>query len=364
MRQGKVTLSDVASHAGEDEAAAHARLRSLVEQGLVRETNGGSRYSARLATRRGRTLPDEIWDGLSQAEKPNTPGGAAQRRSSNWQGIRGVLLGRRGRSMLAAAPVFGSFAATEWMLLTGSVSFAGLLGFIGVIVVSLVGGIFPVLLLISSRRKGEYVPAAVHRLLGHPVLLGGLYLLFLGNLLLHGLVIWKAPWLRAGAVLVAAGVVAMTVRMVRNGAFSRRVTIELRQDQGAGQAFFTVTANGREPTCHVTLEYRDGARHLQTAVGEIPAFSSLRHAVFEPFADGQRRIPRQLKVRVHMVTPEGDSEAIDASMTVQTGGETKRFDIKLAKGQVLLPLTDPNYRVDIELAKMRDAKSSPRPTFG
>jgi hypothetical protein len=65
-----------------------------------------------------------------------------------------------------------------------------------------------------------------------------------------------------------------------------------------------------------------------------------------------------------MVTPEGDSEAIDASMTVQTGGETKRFDIKLAKGQVLLPLTDPNYRVDIELAKMRDAKSSPRPTFG
>jgi hypothetical protein len=93
----------------------------------------------------------------------------------------------------SVAPVFVPFAAVEWMLITGSGSFAGLLGFIGVIVVSLVAGIYPVLLLVASRRKGDYVPMVVHRWLGHPVLLAGLYLVFLGSLLLHGLVIWDDP---------------------------------------------------------------------------------------------------------------------------------------------------------------------------
>jgi amino acid permease/predicted transcriptional regulator len=361
MRQGDVTLRDVASHAGEDEATVQARLRSLVEQGLVRETDDGSRYTARLAARRGRALPEEIWGALTQGQGFKTPGGTAERRPSHWQGIRSVLLGRRGRLVLGTAPMFMSFAVTEWMLLTGSGSFAGLLGFTGVIVVSLVAGIFPVLLLVASRRKGDYVPRTVYRPLGHPALLAGLYLLFLGSLLLHGLVIWQAPWLRAGAGFVAVVIVAMTVRMVRNGTFGPRLNIEVREDPGQGRTFFTVTANGRESTSQVTLEYDDGARHLQTAGGEIPAFPSLRHAVFEPrFADRARGTPRELKVRVHRVTPEGDSEAIGGSITVQTGGETKRFDIKLANGQVILPLTDATCRVDIELTEMRDAKAQER----
>jgi amino acid permease len=361
MRQGDVTLSDVASHVDQDEAAVQARLRSLVEQGLVRETEGGSRYTARLAARRGRALPDDIWGALSQRQEPRMPGGAAKRGSPAWHGVRGVLLGRRGRFVFGVTPIFASFAVTEWMLLTGSGSFAGLLGFIGVIVVSLVGGIFPVLLLVASRRKGDYVPRVVYRALGHPVLLAGLYLLFLGSLLLHGLVIWKDPWLRAGAVLVAAGIAVMTVRMVRNGTFSPRLNIEVREDRGQGRTFFTITANGRESVGRVTLQYGDGTRHLQTTAGEIPAFSSLRHAVFEQkFVDRARGTPREVTIWVHRVTPEGDSEAIDAYMTVQTGGETKRFDLKLAKGQVILPMTDATCRVDIEPTEMHDAKAQER----
>jgi amino acid permease len=358
VRQGEVTLSDVAIHANEDEAVVRARLRSLVEQGVVQETDGGSRYTARLAARRGQSLPEEIWGALNQGEAPQTSGGA-ERGSSRWHGVRGVVLGPRGRFLLGAAPIFASFVVTEWMLVTGSGSFAGLIGFIGVIVVSLVAGIFPLLLLVASRRKGEYVPTVVYRLLGNPVLLGGLFLLFLGNLLLHGLVIWKAPWVRAGAILMAAGIVAMTVRMVRNGTFSRRMNIEVRDDQGQGRTFFTVTANGRESTSHVTLDYGDGVENLQAAVGEIPAFSSLRHAIFEPeFADRAGGNPRELKVRIHRVTPEGDSEAIGGSILTQTGGQTRRFDIKLANGQVVLPVTDAACRVDIALADTRDGKPS------
>jgi DNA-binding transcriptional ArsR family regulator len=358
MRQGGVTASEAASHVGEDQSAAAARLTALTDQGLVQKTESGSHFTARLAPRRRRALPEEIWNALSQEPKPRDPGGAAKRRSPHWQGVRGALLGRRGRLMLGAAPVFASFAVTEWMLLTGSGSFTGLIGFIGVIVGSLLAGIFPVLLLVASRRKGEYMPRPVHRLLGHPLLLGGVYLLFLGNVLVHGLVIWKEPWLRAGAVLIAAGIVAMTARMARNGTFSRRLNIEMREDKAEGRTFFAITAGGQESTSNITLDYGDSERHLQASAGEIPAFSSLRHAVFEPGPGHEpRQIPYHLKVRVHKVTPDGDSEPIGGSITVQTGGETKRYDIKLAKGQVTLPLTGATCRVDIEPTEMPDPKA-------
>jgi hypothetical protein len=264
----------------------------------------------------------------------------------------------RGRIMLGAAPVFASFAVTQWMLLTGSGSFTGLIGFIGVIVGSLLAGIFPVLLLVASRRKGEHMPRLVHRLLGHPMLLGGLYLLFLGSVLVHGLVIWKEPWLRAGALLVAAGIVAMTARMIRNGTFSRRLNIEVREDQGEGRTFFAITEDGQQSTSNITLKYGDSERHLQAAAGEIPAFPSLRHAVFEPGpAHPPQRIPHQLKVRAHKVTADGDSEPIGGSITVQAGAETKRYDITLANGQVTLPLTGATCRVDIEPTKTRNPQA-------
>jgi hypothetical protein len=353
MRQGGATASDAASHAGGNEPAVAARLKALTEQGMVQETEPGSRFTARLAPRRRRALPEEIWNALSQEPKTRAATGEAPHRPPQWQGVRGALLGRRGRFVLGAAPVFACFAVTEWLLLTGAGSFAGLIGFIGVIVGSLLAGIFPVLLLVASRRKGEYMPRLVHRLLGHPILLGCLYLLFLGSVLVHGLVIWQEPWLRAGAVLIAAAVVAMTARMVRQGTFSPRLNIEVREDKAEGRAFFAITAGGEESTSNVTLKYRDSERHLQASAGEIPAFSSLRHAVFEPgLPHDPRQTPHQLKVRVHKVTQEGDSEPIGGSITVQTRDETSRYDIMLAKGQLTLPLTGATCRVDIAPADL------------
>jgi hypothetical protein len=47
-------------------------------------------------------------------------------------------------------------------------------------------------------------------------------------------------------------------------------------------------------------------------------------------------------------------------MTVQSGGETKRFDIELTKGEVIVPVTNATCRVDIELTEIRDAKAQER----
>jgi amino acid permease len=357
-RQGGATASEAASHVGENQHAVAARLRALTDQGLLQETASGSRFTARLAPRRRRVLPEHIWGALSHEPATRSPQEGAPRPSPHAQRARSALLGRRGRFMLGAAPVFGCFAVTEWMLLTGSGSFAGLLGFIGVIVVSLLAGVFPVLLLVASRRKGEHMPRTVHRLLGNPLLLGGIYLLFLGSVLVHGLVIWQEPWLRAGAVLVAVGIVAMTIRMARNGTFSRRLNIEVREDRAEGRAFFAITADGQESPGNVTLKYDDSERHLQASAGEIPGFSSVRHALFEPaLARSPQQTPQQLKIQVHTVTPGGGSEPIGGSITVQAGGETKTYDIQLAKGQVTLPLTGATCQVDIQPTEIRHPKT-------
>ena len=155
----------------------------------------------------------------------------------------------------------------------------------------------------------------------------------------------------------------MTARMIRNGTFSRRLNIEVREDQAERRMFFAVTADGQESTTNVTLNYGDSERHLQASAAEIPAFPALRHAVFEPrLGPAPRQKSHQLKVRVHKATSDGDSEPIGGSIAVQTGGTTRRYDIKLAKGQVTLPLTGATCRVDIEPTEIPDQKAQDHDT--
>ena len=56
----------------------------------------------------------------------------------------------------------------------------------------------------------------------------------------------------------------------------------------------------------------------------------------------------------HKVTAEGDSEGIVGLLHVRQGEETGQFDLKLSKGQVLLPGAPGPCQVDIILAKPSD----------
>jgi hypothetical protein len=224
-----------------------------------------------------------------------------------------------------------------------------LLGVIGAVVVPLLGGVFPVLLLVASRQKGERVPGVVYRFLGNPVLLVGIYVLFLISIFVHGLVIWEDPVQRGGALLVGAMVIAMTIAVTLRGAFARRLTVELRQDQSEGeQALFSVTAAGRPAVADVRLKYAEGEERYDAAAREIPAFNSLRQASFR--VQRSADAPTQLKVWAHKVTPED----IAGILHVRQGEVTKRFDLKLSKGQVVLQVASGACQVDITLAEGSD----------
>jgi hypothetical protein len=90
------------------------------------------------------------------------------------------------------------------------------------VVVSLLAGVFPVFLLLADRRKGELIPGVVYKFLGHPLLVVSVYLIALGSVLLHGLVIWEAPLLRVGATCAAMLMLVMGVLLFRSKAFSSR----------------------------------------------------------------------------------------------------------------------------------------------
>ena len=189
---------------------------------------------------------------------------------------RAVWGGVRGRFALALSPVIVVVLVAEWMVLTGTGSFAGILGFLGVMVHSLMSGIFPVLLLVASRRKGEVVPGVSYRALGHPIVVGGIYLLFLGSLLVHGLVIWEEPFMRVGGVLMALLVAAVTLSMLRRDAFAPRAVVELRDDRRReGRPLLAALAGGEPAVGQVRLTDAGSERPLDGGVTELPDLAAL-----------------------------------------------------------------------------------------
>ncbi|UCC64137.1 MAG: hypothetical protein JSV36_03505 [Anaerolineae bacterium] len=341
--QETVRLAQVATHVGQTEAATRTMLKALVEQGFVGEVEveGETHYQPRLVSRRGRQITEGIWQALAENGEATARGGPE---TGFLQQAREALLGERGRFLLSVAPVAAVFVLTEWLLLTGSESFAEPLGFLGVIVISLLGGIFPVLLLIASRRKGEVVPGVVYRSLGHPLLTTGIYLLFLASLFLHGLVIWESPVRRAAALASGLLMLGATLAMARQRAFAARVVVELREDgREQGQATFAITVGGQPAMAEVRLGYADGERRIQAAAGKVLSFSALRYIHFHlPATQAQ-----EVKMWAHRVTPEGDSEGLSARLKACCDGEAAEFDLGLSGGQVVLPLTGKACRLEI-----------------
>src|SRR6266545_328746 len=330
---------------GRDGGAAEA-LESLAERGLVGDAGDGREevFRPRWGARRRRQLPLRVWEALGQlGEPPPKPRRQGER-------VRRAVFGPRGRFILAASPVAAGFLLAEAMLLSGTGSFAGLIGFIGVVVMSLLAGIFPVLLVAASRRKGEHVPRATAGFLGHPALLTVIYILFLAAILVHGLLIWSDALRRAVALLVAAVVVVMTAVLTRRRGFARRMTIEVREElDGGGRALFSVTAGGRPVPADILLSYPAQEVDLRATSARIPSFRELQEIRVRV-----KPLPpiRELKVFVHRVTPDGGSQAVPATVEVREDGQVSRTaDIKAGQSLIVPVRGREELLVDVRLAK-------------
>jgi hypothetical protein len=246
--------------------------------------------------------------------------------------------------MLCIAPVAAIFMVIEWLLLTGQESFAGPLGFLGALAIPLLAGIFPMLMLVASRRKGDLVPGLAFRFLGHPVVVVGVYLLFLVSIFLHGALIWRDPPQRLAALFVGVAVLGMTVVCLRRGMLARRLVVEVRVNQNAGgRAAFSILSSGRPAPADVWLNYDDDERHIAAASGEVRSFLSLRSATFQLPATPAR----ELKVWAHAITPEGVSESLPVLLTMYDGDERREFDLGRSGGQTVIRLAQESRRLEM-----------------
>ena len=351
IRRREASLADLALHTGQEQAIVRARLSPLVEQGYVTEVQAGEevRYRVRLAPRRRRQVPPHIRKALDVPDDIPAGGPAGARVGARDLAgrVQERVLGERGRLLLSASPVLVAFLLAEWLLLTGTESFAALLSLGGVLTATVVGGIFPVLMLIASRRRGELVPGVVYRFLGHPLVLAGIYVLFMGNLILHGLIIWSGSIERASALAVALLVFGATVWTVHRGVFAPRAVVELRDDvRAGGRAALAITVNGRPAAARVGLGYPGHEQTFEAAVCEVATFSSLRHVALQLPAGPAR----ELKVWAHQITLDGESRPVPALLDVSCGQETRRLDLSARGGEALVPLTSAACRLRITLA--------------
>jgi hypothetical protein len=259
-------------------------------------------------------------------------------------GARGIPV----RFLISISPVIVAFLTAEWLIITGRGSFAGLLGFVDAFSLPLVAGVFPVLLLVVTRRKGDFVPSLVLRLLGNPIILAVTYLIFVGGIFIYGLFIFENIVERAITLIVGVVVLVATVVILRRGALSGRLVVELREDQTLGGInMINLTANGQPATAQVCLVNTNGGRQVQSTSGQVRISSGLRSASI-PLPASKAR---ELKVWAHKITPEWRSEVLPARLCVQSDHGMEEFDLASRAGQIVLSNYGEACEIEITLAQ-------------
>lgn len=264
------------------------------------------------------------------ADEPKTP---ARTGVANW--LNQIVESKAGRFGLAVLPVAAVFLVIEWLLFNHQESFTAPISVLGTLAVPLLAGIFPMLMLAAARRKGDYVPTTVFHLLGHPIVMTAIYLLFLFNIFLHGFIIWQDPFQKILAVTIGAVMLIATAVFIRQGAFVHRAVVEVRVERTPEEeASFSVTSSGKPVTADVQLRYLDSEKNVHAATFELEDFSLLRSATFQL----QPNHARELKVWVHLVTLEGNSQRLPARLQVRTGAATREVEADDFNAQMLFPL--------------------------
>jgi amino acid permease len=251
--------------------------------------------------------------------------------------------------MISLAPIFLLFVLVEWMLFTKRESFSGLIGILGVFLVPIMGGIFPMLMLAASRRKGDYTPKLAFGFLGNPLVLTIVYLIYLGSVFVYGVFIWEDPIQRLMAIGVGILMLIVTYLVIRQGAFASRVVIELKVEVSDAdeRATLIIVDAGKPLAGTFKLVYANEERSIKGSEIEIPSYKQLKN-IFVEFSSVSSK---EMKVWLHRVTPEGNSDAIPAALRIKEGDADKAIQLDSNSSHVIMPLTSQVNELEITLNK-------------
>jgi amino acid permease len=240
----------------------------------------------------------------------------------------------RVRFLFSILPMFGVLALAEWLGFTGAGSFASLLGIVSAFSLPLLGGVFPILLLAATRRKGEFVPRTAGRWFGSPLLWAAVYFIFVGIIFVYGVFIFQDLLPRALILSVGILTLGVTVVMLRRGAFHPRLVILVQNDEREPRAArYSIVENGNPTRAQIDLEYA-------TTIQSVHAPS---HAiVWDGLRSLRVRVPshaaRSLKIWALRCTAESAGQGLDTRVEIENGGTTRTVETNAARAEVNVPL--------------------------
>src|SRR5262249_40080104 len=154
----------------------------------------------------------------------------------------------------------------------GTISFTEPLSLVGTLTLPLLGGVFPVMLLLAARRRGMRIPGRNAPLIGNPIVAIAVIGLFLAAVLVFALSIWTEPLEPLAALAVSGAIVVVAALSWRHGAFRPRTVVEYRTEPGPPSlGVVTVVSNGRGLAAHVELTATDGVRSSDGAETLVPS---------------------------------------------------------------------------------------------
>jgi amino acid permease len=225
-------------------------------------------------------------------------------------------LGRIGGFGFRAAPLVIIFVVVVVLLSFGSTSFTEPLNVIGTLTLPLLGGVFPMLVLVAARRRGDRIPGRFIGPLGRPVVALLVGAVFLAGVASFGLWIWDNALERVAAIGVALVIVVVTLVCVRRGAFTPRTVVEYRVEAGPpAVGLVSVVSAGKAVPAAVHAMDVTGDRELGGPVGVIPSPGRLRALRL----DLPPSAARELTLWLHAVTPDGSSTSPATAIDVTIG---------------------------------------------
>ncbi len=217
-----------------------------------------------------------------------------------------------------------SSSIVEVLLSRGSVSFTEPLNIVGTLTLPLLSGVFPMLLLLAARRRGDRLPGRMIGPLGWPLVAVAIGGVFLFGVVSFGIWIWDSPLERLAALLVGVAMVALAIVSWRRGAFTPRTVVEYRLETGPpDRGVLSVVSGGRVVAASVDLDESTGHRRVDGSEVVINAPNRLRSMTIDLPAD----VAAAVSLWVHSVGPDGGSKRTPVDVRMQAGSADTSFRV-------------------------------------
>lgn len=218
-------------------------------------------------------------------------------------------------NLLSLLPLMAIFGYVQFAFYSGQYSFIKPLELNGSLLTPLLAGLFPVLLLVVSRRRGRAIGGAkLSSLLTHPILLGAIALLYFSSLILHATLIWTDPLSQGLAFVAAVIMVVCILELVGKRAFRSRVLVEINYLQETNdQISVNATYKGEALDYTTSCTTLDGEIKIYASGEKVPNYSQCRELSIE-LADTPASV---LQVQAFRVSQHFEAEPLSGELVFE-----------------------------------------------